>query len=115
MCGSRLDINDADFAPVEGLAHVYRMQWANTLSPGAISQSKFDPILVDDPNQSIFTMVQEDGPLRLNQVHRRGHAGGTRRDVAPGRRLPSRCMPMATACPDQRGQTLPQDSRAARP
>ena len=35
-------------------------------APREPHQTYFDPILVDDPSSSIFTMVQEDGPLGLS-------------------------------------------------
>jgi hypothetical protein len=43
--------------------NVYSMPWT---SPGGFAQMRYPPVLVDDPNQSKFTMVQEDGPLRLS-------------------------------------------------
>jgi hypothetical protein len=61
------DIPDEAFQPAPGLANVYRAPWSAG-SPGAISQMRFSPILVDDPNQTVFTMIQEDGPIRLSPV-----------------------------------------------
>jgi hypothetical protein len=62
------DIVDEDFTPAPGLANVYRAPWSNPLPPGQVSQLLYAGILVDDPNQTIFTMVQEDGPMRLSAV-----------------------------------------------
>lgn len=53
---------DEELKPTE-VPNVYSMPW--TL-PGGFAQTKFPPILVDDPNQSKFTIVQEDGPMRLS-------------------------------------------------
>ena len=63
-----LDVRDEDFRPVSGMANVYSIPWTNPLPPSHMSQMRFAPILVDDPNQSKFTMVQEDGPVRLSRV-----------------------------------------------
>ena len=68
-----LDVRDEDFQPVSGMANVYSIPWTNPLSPGQVSQTKFAPILVDDPNQSKFTIVQEDGPIRLSPVKTDAH------------------------------------------
>ena len=58
------EVIDENFQPVAGMAHVYSLPW--TTSVAQVFQRRFAPILVDDPNQSVFTMVQEDGPLRLS-------------------------------------------------
>jgi hypothetical protein len=59
------DVQDEHFQPTQ-YPHVYSVAWDLTTS--RVHQTYFDPILVDDPNQTIFTMKQGDGPVFLNAV-----------------------------------------------
>ena len=51
------------------IPNVYSVNWTKTFADGyRLYQTFFDPILVDDPNATIFTMRQEDGPLVMVSV-----------------------------------------------
>jgi len=67
VIGSFDDVRDEDFRPTQ-YPNVYALAWTNLLTPGRVHQTYFDSILVDNPNPSIFTMRQEDGPLALTVV-----------------------------------------------
>jgi hypothetical protein len=68
VIGSFEDVKDEDFKPA-GAPHVYVAAWTRKpFNPARVHQTSFDPIVVDDPNQSIFTLKPEDGPLALSSV-----------------------------------------------
>ena len=68
VIGSFEDVRDEDFLPSE-YPHVYSINKANMSPKGyVVYQTFFDPIVVDDPNATKFTMRQEDGPLVLTYV-----------------------------------------------
>ena len=65
VIGRFVDVRDEDFKPTT-LPNVYSLAWTNPAGPARPHQTFYDPILVDDPSSSIFTMRQEDGPLGLS-------------------------------------------------
>ena len=65
VIGRFVDVRDEDFKPTT-LPNVYSLAWTNPAGRGRPHQTYYDPILVDDPSSSIFTMRQEDGPLGLS-------------------------------------------------
>ena len=68
VIGSFEDVKDEDFKPA-GSPHVYVAPWTRKpFNPARVHQTSFDPIIVDDPNQSIFTLKPDDGPLVLSSA-----------------------------------------------
>jgi hypothetical protein len=68
--GHFFDLDDTTAVPVEGLPDVYAIPYVvpDGKDSAGIFQTHYDPILVDDPNQTAFTLVETDGPLRLKPV-----------------------------------------------
>jgi hypothetical protein len=61
------DIIDENFIAEPGVgANVYSAAFAST--PGQVSQLRYAPIVVDDPNKTYFEMIESDGPIRLSPV-----------------------------------------------
>jgi hypothetical protein len=68
VIGSFDDLADERFQATE-IANVYALDY-DFKRPGGhkLLQTFFDPILVDDPNATIFTMRDDDGPLIVSNV-----------------------------------------------
>ena len=83
-----IDVNDATFTP-SGIPNVWQVPW--TLTSGKAYQTFFDDIVVDDPNQTYFTLKDEDGPLVmtpvLSEAEVAAHDGTFFRDAANQRML----------------------------
>ena len=83
-----IDVNDATFTP-SGTPNVWQIPW--TLTSGKAYQTFFDDIVVDDPNQTYFTLKDEDGPLVmtpvLSEAEVAAHDGTFFRDAANQRML----------------------------
>ena len=86
VIGSYEDVADEHFQPTQ-YPNVYSVAWRLEIS--RVHQTYFDPILVDDPNPTIFTLKQEDGPIFLNGVANdatlAAHEGTWRYDAVAGR------------------------------
>ncbi len=68
LIGRFEDVRDEDFQATQ-YPNVYAINKANASPRGyVVYQTFFDPIVVDDPNPTYFTMRPEDGPLAVNQV-----------------------------------------------
>jgi hypothetical protein len=61
-----VDVVDSTFTPAAGLPGVYQVPW--TLTGARCWQRYFDDIIVDDPNQSMFTLKDSDGALQMTTV-----------------------------------------------
>ena len=84
-----VDVNDAAFTPSGLGPNVYQLPW--TTAGGKAWQTYFPDIVVDDPNQTIFTLKDEDGPLVMTSVLTEAeliaHDGTYFRDAANQRML----------------------------
>jgi len=67
VVGLFTDLVDEDFQ-AGPYPDVYSIGLNPAVKPSRVIQTYFPPQLVDDPNPSIFTMVDTDGPLSMTQV-----------------------------------------------